>query len=104
MRAGGVNLILLIVLLVVPNLALPVKSVCRRIIVKALPPNGIVIKIVANVGEDAVTHSGMKSVGVGMLVSTGSNAEEAVLGVLPAVTQHSNFSRSSSKLVLFLSF
>ena len=81
MSTGGVNLILLVILLVIPNLTLPVKSVSRRIVVETLPPNGVVIKVVANVGEDAITHSGVKSIGVGVIVGTGSNAEEAVLRV-----------------------
>ena len=33
------------------------------------------------VGEDRILHSGVKSVGVGVLISTGSNTEESVLGV-----------------------
>ena len=79
--AGGVNLISLVVGSVVPLLALPVDSVRGGIIVEPLPPNGVVIEVVTYVGEDTVTHSGMKRVGVGALVGTGSNAEEAVLGV-----------------------
>ena len=79
--AGG--LILLIELGAVPRSALPVDSVagCGRIVVETFPPNGVVLGVVNNVGEDGVTHTGVKSVGVGLLVGTGSNAEEAVLGV-----------------------
>ena len=81
MRTGGVNLILLVILGVIPLLTLPVKSVLGRIIIETFPPDGVVIKVVTNVGEDGILHSGVKSVGVGVLVGTGSNAEEAVLGV-----------------------
>ena len=64
MSTGGVNLILLVILGVIPLLTLPVKSVNRRILIKAFPPDRVVIKVVTNVGEDGILHSGVESVGV----------------------------------------
>ena len=65
----------------VPGIALPLKRVNRRVLIKTFPPNGIVVKIESNVGEDGVLFSGLESIEVRLLVGTGRNAEEAVLGV-----------------------
>ena len=67
--------------LAVPGVALPVYAVLGGILVEALPPDGIVIRIVSDVGEYGALLGGSKSVGVGFLVGAGCNAEEAVLGV-----------------------
>jgi len=65
----------------IPNLAGPVHCILGRILVETFPPNGIVLKVVNNVGEDGALSGGSKSVGVRLIVGTGSNTEEAVLGV-----------------------
>ena len=65
----------------VPGLACPVDSVLGRILVKTLPPDGVVIKIEGNVGEDGTLLCCKQSVRVGLHVGTRSNAEEAVFGV-----------------------
>ena len=62
-------------------LALPLNSVDRRILVKAFPPYGVVVEILRNVGKDGALSGGGESVGVGLLVGAGSDAEEAVFGV-----------------------
>ena len=67
--------------LAVPGLALPVESMLRRILIQALPPNGIVIQILHHVGKDGALLGGNQSVGIGLHVSAGGNAEEAVLRV-----------------------
>ena len=75
------RLVSLVILSVIPNVTLPVDSVCGGILVKSFPPNGVVVEVMNNIGEYGVSLGGVKSVGVGALVGTGSNAEEAILGV-----------------------
>ena len=58
MRTRGINLVSLIIGSVIPRLALPVDSMCRRIIIEAFPPYGVVLKVVTYIGENGVTHSG----------------------------------------------
>ncbi len=79
--SGTGRLILLIILRGIPLIALPVDAVGREIVVETFPPDGIVIEVMRNVREDGIAHGGMESVRVRMLVRSGSNAEEAVLGV-----------------------
>ena len=58
------------------------RAVLGRILVETFPPNCVVVVIVkSNVGEDGVLTGAGKSVGVGLFVGAGSNAEEAVFGV-----------------------
>ena len=61
--------------------ALPLFCVDRRVLVEALPPNGVVIEVTRNVGEDGALLGGDKSVRVGLHVRAGSDAEEAVFRV-----------------------
>ena len=75
------NFISFVILGVIPRFAAPVESMLRRSIVKTFPPNRIVVKIVANVCKDSILHAGVKSIRIGVLVCTGSNAEESVFGV-----------------------
>ena len=79
--AGG--LILFVVLGAVPRIALPVDCIAGlgRIVVKAFPPNGVVLGVVYNVGKDRVAQAGVKRVGIGFLVGAGGNAKEAVSGL-----------------------
>jgi hypothetical protein len=75
--------VLLVELCAIPRVTLPVDSVAglRRILIETFPPNSVLSSVVNNIGEDGVLHSCVESVGVGVEVSTGSNAEETVLGV-----------------------
>ena len=77
------GLILLVELCAVPRIALPVDCVAGlgRILVETFPPNCVCLCVVNNVCEDGVLHCCVESVGVGIEVCTGSNAEEAVFGV-----------------------
>ena len=61
--------------------ALPLSCILGRILVETFPPNCVISIVESNVCEDGVLHCGSKCVVVGLSVSTGSNAEEAVLGV-----------------------
>ena len=81
MCARCADLVSLIVLRVIPLFASPVFCVMRRIVVETFPPNGVVVEVVAYVCEDSILAAGVKCIGVGLFVCTGSNAEEAVFGV-----------------------
>ena len=48
----------------VPGVALPVDGVFRRVAVKTFPPNGVVVKIVGNVGKNSVALGCGKGVGI----------------------------------------
>ncbi len=69
------------VLLAVDGNTGPLLSVLGRILVQAFPPHSVVVQVMGNVGEDGALHGGVQSVGVGLLVGAGGNAEEAVFGV-----------------------
>ena len=45
------------------------------------PPNGHIVGVKRNVGEDCAALCGLQCVVVGVLVSAGGNAKEAVFGV-----------------------
>ena len=78
---GTGGFVVLVVLCVVPDVALPVDAVLRRIVVEAFPPDGVVVGIERNVSEDGILLCCGESIGVGVLVCSGSDAEEAVFGV-----------------------
>jgi hypothetical protein len=61
----------------IPLLALPVESVLRRVLVEAFPPNGVVLKVMNNVGKYCIFSCRSKRVGVGLCVCSGSYAKEA---------------------------
>ncbi len=65
----------------VPGLALPVQRMLRRILVQALPPDGLVVQILRNVRENRALAGRSQRVGVGFGVGAGRDAEEAVFGV-----------------------
>ena len=65
----------------VPGLAFPVQRVLGRVLVKALPPNGVVVEIMRHVGKDGASLGGLQSVKVGFGVRAGRDAEESVFGV-----------------------
>ena len=74
-------LVLLVKLGIIPLISLPVNCVLGRIIIKTFPPYCIVIKIMNNVGENSISLGCSERVGVGLFIGTGSNSEEAVLGI-----------------------
>lgn len=64
-----------------PGIAFPVDKACRRCFGKTFPPHGVIFGIDCNVRENGILSCGSKSVGVRLFVRTGSDAEEARLGV-----------------------
>lgn len=61
---------------------LPVQSMqCSGSFGKSFPPNGHIVGVKRNVGEDCAALCGLQCVVVGVLVSAGGNAKEAVFGV-----------------------
>ena len=52
--SGICALVSLIELGSIPFVALPVNSVCRKILIETLPPNGVVIKVKRNICEDCI--------------------------------------------------
>ena len=69
------------VFLTVNLVALPVCCILGRILVKTFPPSCHIIIVDSNVCEDCILSCRCKCVVVALCVCTGSNAEEAVLGV-----------------------
>ena len=68
-------------LLTVAVYTCPLLSVLGRIFVKTLPPNGHICLVYSYVCKDSALLCTLKSVIIGFCVSSGSNSEEAVLGV-----------------------
>ena len=62
--SGVCALVVLIKLGSVPLVALPVYAVLRKILVKALPPNGVIVKVKRNVCENSVFLCAFKRIEV----------------------------------------
>ena len=65
----------------VPGISLPIKRVLGRVLIQPFPPDGIVVEVERDIGEDGVAGGGGQRVGVGLGVGSGRDAEEALFGV-----------------------
>ena len=62
--SGICALVSLIELRSIPLVALPVNAVCRKILVETLPPNGVVVKVKRNIGENSILLCAFKCIEV----------------------------------------
>ena len=79
--SGIGGLVSLVELGAIPLVALPVNAVLGQILVKTLPPNGVVVKVQSNVGEYSVLLGALKSIEVRMCIGARCHAEESVFRI-----------------------